>query len=205
MNSRIEQTIEDMERYIDECPRHTLSKSKIIVNKEEIMELLSELRLRTPEEIKRLQKIINNKEAILSKAQATAEEMIAQAQHQTTSLINEHQIVQQAYAQANEIIRNAKEEADEILKHANEESTIIRESAIQYTDNLLKNAEEIISSAMETTKARSDKLLASLGYSYETICANRKELYPQETLESSESGEKVSEDSQGSTEVDLIN
>ena len=73
----------------------------LLVNKEELEELLTELRMKTPEEIKRYQKIISNKEAILADAQAKADAIIAQAQVQTTELVNEHQIMQQAYAQGN--------------------------------------------------------------------------------------------------------
>ena len=50
-----------------------LSTTKIVVNKEEIEELLRELRLKTPDEIKRYQKIISNKDAILEDAQAKAD------------------------------------------------------------------------------------------------------------------------------------
>ena len=63
---QIEQLIDEIEEYIDGCKYQPLSNSKIIVNKEEIDELLRELRMKTPDEIKRYQKIISNKEAILS-------------------------------------------------------------------------------------------------------------------------------------------
>ena len=62
--SRIEQLINEIEEYIDSCKFQPLSTSKIIVNKEELDELLVELRLRIPDEIKQYQKIISNKEAI---------------------------------------------------------------------------------------------------------------------------------------------
>ena len=62
MSSKIEQLIDDIEVYIDSCKYQPLSSSKIIVNKEEIDELLRELRMNTPDEIKRYQKIISNKE-----------------------------------------------------------------------------------------------------------------------------------------------
>ena len=59
MNSRIEQIIEEIEEYIDGCKIKPLSNgSQIIVNREEIDELLTELRTKTPDEIKRYQKII---------------------------------------------------------------------------------------------------------------------------------------------------
>ena len=51
--SKIEQIITEIEEYIDNCKFQPLSTSKIIVNKDDIDELLAELRLRTPDEIKR--------------------------------------------------------------------------------------------------------------------------------------------------------
>lgn len=64
-SSRIEQIIEEIEEYIDSCKFQPLSSTKIVVNKEELEELLRELRMKTPDEIKRYQKIISNKDAIL--------------------------------------------------------------------------------------------------------------------------------------------
>ena len=46
MSSRIEQLIDEIEEYIDSCKYQALSNTKIIVNKEEIDELLRELRLK---------------------------------------------------------------------------------------------------------------------------------------------------------------
>ena len=77
MSSRIEQIIEEIEEYVDSCKYQPLSTTKIVVNKEEIEELLRELRLKTPDEIKRYQKIISNKDAILEDAQTKADALIA--------------------------------------------------------------------------------------------------------------------------------
>lgn len=66
--SRIEQLIGEIEEYIDSCKFQPLSNTKILVNKEELEELLVELRLRIPDEIKKYQKIISNQDAILNEA-----------------------------------------------------------------------------------------------------------------------------------------
>ena len=116
MSSRIEQIIEEIEEYIDrDCKFQPLSTTKIIVNKEHLDELLRELRMKTPDEIKRYQKIIANRDAILADAKAKADAMIEEAQVQTTELVSEHEIMQQAYAQANEIVTQATAQAQEIL------------------------------------------------------------------------------------------
>ena len=180
MSSRMEQIIEEIEEFIDSCKYQPLSNTKIIVNKEELEELLTELRLKTPEEIKRYQKMISNKEAILADAQAKADSIIAEAQVHTEELVSEHQIMQQAYAQANEIVMVATNQAQEILDKATEDANNIRMAAIQYTDGILNDLENIIGHAMDTTKARSESLLASLEECYNVVTANRNELVPPE-------------------------
>ena len=56
--SNIENAIKDIEDYIGGCKYQTFSSTKIVVDKEEIEDLISELRKKTPEEIKRYQRII---------------------------------------------------------------------------------------------------------------------------------------------------
>ena len=51
MSSRIEQIIDDIDEFIESCKYQPLSTTKIVVNKEEMEELLRELRLKTPDEI----------------------------------------------------------------------------------------------------------------------------------------------------------
>ena len=115
MSSKIEQLIDEIEDYINNCKPQAFSSTKIIVNKEEIDELLRELRMKTPDEIKRYQKIISNKEAILNDARTKAEELIKQTTIQTNQLISEHEIMQQAYEQANQVIEMATNQAQDIL------------------------------------------------------------------------------------------
>ena len=179
MNSKIEQTIEELEQYIDTCKPQAFSSNKIIVNKDQIEELLTELRLRTPEEIKRYQKMISNKEAILADAQAKADTIIAQAEVTHSELVSEHQIMQQAYAQANEVVMIATKQAQEILDKATNDANNIRMSAISYTDELLKNLEAILTGAIDGSKARYENLITGLNNSLQIVLANRAELMPQ--------------------------
>ena len=179
MNSKIEQTIEELEQYIDTCKPQAFSSNKIIVNKDQIEELLTELRLRTPEEIKRYQKMISNKEAILADAQAKADAIIAQAEVTHSELVSEHQIMQQAYAQANEVVMIATKQAQEILDKATNDANNIRMGAISYTDELLKNLEAILTGAIDGSKARYENLMAGLNNSLQIVLANRAELMPQ--------------------------
>ena len=180
MSSKIEQVIDEIEEYLDRCKFVPFSSVNISVNKEEIEELISDLRSKTPEEIRRFQKIISNKEAILADAQQKADQIIAQAQVQTNELVSEHQIMQQAYAQANEVVMIATKQAQEILDNATNEANNIRLYAMSYTDDKLKGLEEILTNSIDTTKARADNLVSSLQGYLDIVSANRAELFPAE-------------------------
>lgn len=180
MSSRIEQLIDELEEYIESCKPKFMSNSEIIVNKDEIDELLRELRMKTPDEIRRYQKIISNKEAILNDARAKAQALIDEATVHTNELISEHEIMQQAYAQANEIVATAARQAQEILDKATIEANELRTQASRYTVERLEELESIVLSAIQTSSTNYDRLIGSLGQYRDLIQSNLRSLHPSE-------------------------
>ena len=59
--SRIEQLISDIESYIDNCKFQPLSNTKIIVNKEQLEDMLAELRLKTLKKLRNTRKFLTTK------------------------------------------------------------------------------------------------------------------------------------------------
>lgn len=195
MSSRIEQLLDEIEEYIDSCKPQFMSSTNIVVNREEIDELIRELRMKTPDEIKRYQKIISNKEAILNDARAKAEALINEATLHTNELINEHEIMQQAYAQANEVVTMATQQAQGILDNATIEANNMKMAAMQYMDDVLAHLENIIQSSTQSAMNNYDSLIGSLNQYRDIIQSNRNELHPVEDLEDVEiSGHGDSED-----------
>lgn len=180
MSSRIEQLIDEIEEYIDNCKFKAFSTDTILVNKAEIDDLLRELRMKTPEEIKRYQKIISNKEAILNDAKQKAQELLNDATVQTNELISEHQIMQQAYAQANEIVEMATKQAQDILDNATIEANSVKASAMQYTDSILANLENILKQSIEISTRDYNSLVSNLREIDNVVTSNRAELAPPE-------------------------
>lgn len=192
MSSRIEHLIDEIEIYIDGCKFQPLSSTKIVVIKEEIDDLLRELRMKTPDEIKRYQQMVSNKEAILNDARMKAESLIKEATVHTNELINEHEIMQQAYAQANEIVVLATKQAQEYLDNAVMEANTMREAAIKYTDSILENLENIISHSATTAAEHYEQLLLAMNNCNDIVRANRVELLPlDESMEENETNINV--------------
>lgn len=178
MSTKIEQLIEEIEDYIEGCKYQPLSKVNIIVNKQEIDELLRELRSKTPEEIQRYQQIISQREEILQRARERADALIDDATAQTNQLINEHEIMQQAYAQANEVVTLASEQAQAILDNATIEANGVRDAAMQYLDDMLEHLDNLMTATVNTTNAHYESFIESISKYHEVVNTNRAELHP---------------------------
>ncbi|MEG2441217.1 MAG: HrpE/YscL family type III secretion apparatus protein [Acetivibrio sp.] len=174
--SRIEQSIEDIYEFIEGCKTQPLFSTRVIVPKDELYDLLDELRMRAPDEIKRYKKVIANREAILEDAQKKADALMEEAHQKTENLINESEIVQQAYFQANQIVSQATEEANRMMSKAAQESDQIRISALAYTNDLLADAEHALSNAYQSATEKYEGLTSTLKYGLDTIQNNRAEL-----------------------------
>jgi vacuolar-type H+-ATPase subunit H len=181
--SRIEQLIEDIYEFVESCRMQPLSTTKVIVPKDELYDLLDELRLRTPDEIKRYQKIIANRDAIIADAEEKAASIIAEAGEKAHSLINDHEIMQQAYYQANELVSKAAAEADKIISEANQDANQIRTGALAYTEEMLTDVENILSNAYESTKTKYEGLINSLKGNLDIVVNNKRELAAEQNYE----------------------
>ncbi len=181
--NKIEDIIDEIEEFIEGCKSSGFSGNKIIVNRDELQGLLDELKASTPEELKRIQRVLNNRDAILADAKAQADAIIADAHVQTNELVSEHQIMQQAYAQANEVVMIATKNAQEMLDKATDDANNIRMGAIAYTDSLLQAIQGVISNSMETTQARTESYLATMQTYLNEVVTNRQQLSPQSIVE----------------------
>ena len=173
---RIEQLIEEIFEFVESCKPSAFSGSKVIVPKEELFDLLDELRLKVPEEIKRCQKMIANRDAIIADAEDKASAIEQAARAQAQMLVNDNEITQQAYYQANEMVRQATEHAEMLVAQAQEEADQIRQGALGYTNEMLGRVEQLLASTFEITKNRSDAMLESMRQNLEIVAANRREL-----------------------------
>ena len=179
MASDIEQVIEEMENFIEEKGKPTpFSSNKITLNKDELQGYLEELRATTPDEIRRYQKIINNRDAIIADARRKAEQIIEQAQVKTDELVSEHQIMQQAYAQANQVVMIATKNAQEMLDKATMEANDIKTGAITYTDDLLSSVQSVLSNSLDVARLRNQNFIDKLQDILNQVIENRNELAP---------------------------
>ena len=179
MSSRIEQIIEEIEEYVDSCKYQ-------------------------PDEIKRYQKIISNKDAILEDAQTKADALIADAQNKAQELVTQHEIMQKAYAQANETINAANRQAQEILDSATQDANSIRLSAITYTDDMMANIGSVLTQTLEDAGGKYKGFIDALQACMDVVNHNRQELAPQTAQAAAMSGSYQPADTEASKEDEAL-
>ncbi len=112
-----------------------------IVDKDALLDLLQEARIKFPEELKQAKWVKDERQRIIADAQKEAAAIIKSAEEKIAAMVNEHEITKQAYDNANQIVENAQEHAREIRLGAN-----------QYADNVLHTIEESLIGAVETIR-----------------------------------------------------
>ena len=177
--SRIEQLIDEIEEFIESCKPAPFSSTKIVVPKDQLLELTTELRLKPPDEIKRYQKIIAQKDKIIGDAKAQAEQMIAETQEYARALVENHEIMLKAYEKADQTINAANAQAKQIMDAANQNAEEVRVGSLQYATSLLSNIQNAVAQSIEYTRANSDSLISNLSETMQILTDNHNELAAQ--------------------------
>ena len=121
--------------------------NKVLVDKEEILEQISELRLKLPEELKQAKWIKEERQRILVEAQKEADDIVKEAENRIISMIDEHEITKKAYEKKAEIIETANEMSREISKGTND-----------YADNVLNGIEVALQEALKIIQNNRNEL-----------------------------------------------
>jgi len=176
MANRIEQVIADLEEYIDSCKNQAFSNTKVIVDRPQIEEFLEELRTYMPEEVRKYQRMLSNRDKILNDAKEKAAEMEEKAKLYADHLATESNITRLAYEKAQQIMAMAQAQANEILQTATEEANQVREGAFSYTSDLLSSLHSIVSGTITDLEIKNDALINSLKEHQAVIEQNASEL-----------------------------
>ena len=134
---------------------------KTVVEKNQILDIIKDIRLKLPDELKQAKWIKEERERIIDEAQKEANDIVKEAENRIISMIDEHEITKKAYDKKKEIIEDANDMYREMTQGAN-----------AYVDEILANIEN---NMKELSKSLSG-VEASVQNALETIQNDRKEL-----------------------------
>ena len=113
--------------------------SKGVVDKEELLDIIKEIRIKLPDELKQAKWVKEERGRILVEAQKEADDIVKEAENRIISMIDEHEITRKAYEQKAQIIETANEMSREITKGTKD-----------YADNILEKLEVSLEDALKT-------------------------------------------------------
>lgn len=144
------ESLEIIERILNEIKEARsvpLSRDGALVNRQEMTNLLNELKAKLPPDILHAQHLLENKEAVMNEGRMSGQAIIDEAKHEANRLISQTEIVQEANLRAQDILRQVDEELQKM-----------RLETDQYIDARLANFEESLQKVMQVVRRGREKI-----------------------------------------------
>ena len=122
---------------IDEAKSVAFSSDKCVINRDEALDLLDEIRAKLPLELKKAKELIAARSEYVAGAKKEVESMLRQAERDARTIVSESETIQLARQKSSEIIRRAEDRSKELYHVAN-----------TYTEDALRRTEEAIQAAL---------------------------------------------------------
>ena len=149
----IDDILDKLDDAIEEAWTLPLSKGRRVVDADKIGDLIDDIRLNLPVEIKQARAIVSDRGEIIDGAKKEAGNIVAKTKDKASVLVMESEILREAQKRANEIIDSAKKysleiaeaakkNSNEIMETAKKNSKEIKQLSSQYSEKVLKSTEE---------------------------------------------------------------
>ncbi len=122
--------LENLEENVENSKKVPFT-NKVMIEQEDILNIIKDIRLKMPEDMKQAKWISEERDRILEEAKKEADDVVKEAENRIISMIDEHEITKKAYEQKNQI-----------MEAANENSRQITQGAKEYADNILVDLEK---------------------------------------------------------------
>ena len=140
-SSDINRLIDMLYERIEEAKAPALKPGMSIVDRDEMLDLLDELRAQLPVEVKRAQELLAARDKFVEEAKRDVERMMRQAELEARTKISD-----------SEVLYAAKEKARQIIAHAEDRSRQLYQVANEYAEDALARTEEAVQAALDEVK-----------------------------------------------------
>ena len=137
----IEEILDQLDDLLDKAWSLPLSGGRCVVDAEKVRDLLDDVRLNLPTEIKEAKAIVVDRTDIITTAKREAEAIVRKAEDRARAMIAQEEVVKQSQLRAAEIISQAQNKSREM-----------RQASQEFSDNLLKQTEDTMLKALSDIK-----------------------------------------------------
>ena len=141
MANDINRLIDMIYERIEDAKSPAFSRNMSLVDRDEMLDLLEELRGLLPVEIKRAQELLAAREKFVNDAKRDVERMLRQADLDAKAKVSESEILYAAQERARQIVTRAEDRSRQLYQVANE-----------YADDALARTEEAVQAALDEVK-----------------------------------------------------
>ena len=141
MANDINRLIDILYERIEDAKAPALKPNMSMVDRDELLDLLDELRAQLPAEIKRAQELLAAREKFVEEAKRDVDRMMRQAELDAKAKVSE-----------SEILYAAKEKARQIVGRAEDRSRQLYQVANEYAEDALARTEEAVQAALDEVK-----------------------------------------------------
>jgi AraC-like DNA-binding protein len=142
--------IQQLEDMVKEAKSMPLSSSALL-NRDELLELVEQMKTSLPEEIKQARWVVRDREELLSKARRDAEKIVEDSRAEQLRM-----------ATREEVVQRAKQESERIVAEAGEEARTMRLEAEDYVDAKLAQFEIALRKIQEDAQASARQVAKTL-------------------------------------------
>lgn len=163
-NYAIEDLIDSLEDMIHDAVRVPFGK-KSMIDVDKVAEIVADIRIALPTEIKQAQNVVQDKNNIISEAKREAEMIVRKAEQRREELI-----------ESSDIMKEARRRSTEIISQAQNRSTDLRVSTNEFADKMLGRIENLLAGDINNIRV----LRANINGSMNSIQPSQPNIAPLE-------------------------
>lgn len=137
----IEELLDVIDELLDRAWNLPLTGGRCVVDADKVRDMIDEVRMNLPGEIKQAKSIVADRAEIIAVAKREAEGIVQKAEERAKSLVAKEEIVRQSQARATDIMQQSQMKAREM-----------RGAAQDYSENILRQTEESLNRAVNDIK-----------------------------------------------------
>lgn len=140
----IDELLDLLDETLEEAPSLPLTGGKKMVDADKIRDIIDDVRMNMPGEIKQAKAIVNDRADIVATARRESEAIIKKAEDRARALVDQE-----------ELVKIAQQRAGELLSAAQQQSREMRTTITDYCENMLRQTEEtLVRGAAEVKNVR---------------------------------------------------
>ena len=131
----VRDTLDQIETLVADASHLPLTE-KIVINEQDLVHLVEELRQELPLELERADQIMHDKDSIIRTAQEEAAAIIKQAKQFAEKLLDENDIVVKARERSQTVLNQAKQQEQEIVERTRANARQLQDDADRYANQV---------------------------------------------------------------------